>query len=212
MFKKCIFTLLLIFIFTSCDNSQRDNIPKAKKVHQKIIVDCNYTFNEAIASSKAPNSIIKQLELIKVLYYSKDGKIHSGQLLINKTIAKDAKSIFNFMLKVHFPIVKVIPIVKYNWNDNLSMLDNNSYSFCYRNIGYSKHAYGMAIDINPFFNPVRWKDGYKHRENVPKGASYNTSVNGTFYSNHRVVKEFKKLGFRWGHTFTRNYDDHHFEK
>ena len=212
MFKYCIFSLLLLFTLSSCNNSKREKNQPVKKVNQKIIIDCNYSFKEAIAGSMAPKSVIKELELITVLYYSIDGKIHSGQLLLNKKIAKDAKYIFNFMLKVHFPIAKVIPVVKYNWNDNLSMLDNNSYSFCYRNIGYSKHAYGMALDINPYFNPVRWKEGYKNRQNVPKGATYNTSVNGTFYPTHIVVKEFRKLGFRWGHTFTRNFDDHHFEK
>jgi hypothetical protein len=70
----------------------------------------------------------------------------------------------------------------------------------------------MAIDINPFFNPVRWKTGYENRKNKPVGAKYNTSVNGTFYALHPVVVEFRRRGFRWGHTFTRNFDDHHFEK
>jgi hypothetical protein len=68
----------------------------------------------------------------------------------------------------------------------------------------------MAIDINPLFNPLKWKNS--DRPNQPAGAVLDTTVNGTLHPNHPVVGEFRRLGFRWGHTFTRYYDDHHFEK
>ena len=177
-----------------------------------VIIDCKYTFEEALAGTKAPKEILDQLELINVRYYSTDNKIHSGQILTNKNISVKVTEIFLFILKVHFPVAKVIPIVKYNWDDNLSMQDNNSYSFCYRNTGYSKHAYGMAMDINPYFNPVRWKNKTQQRPDKPLGAVYNPDVSGTFYASHPVVLQFKKYGFRWGHSFTRKFDDHHFER
>lgn len=141
-----------------------------------------------------------------------DGKIHQGQILTNKQIAEDLKDIFNFILKEKFPVAQVIPIVKYNWNDKLSMKANNTYSFCYRNASYSKHAKGMAIDINPYLNPVRWKKEYSYRKDVPEGANYNPEVPGTFTPEHPVVLKFKSLEFKWGRNFKRNYDDHHFEK
>jgi hypothetical protein len=117
------------------------------------------------------------------------------------------------MFKIKFPVAKAIPIIYYNWNDKLSMQDNNTYSFCYRNADFSKHAKGMAIDINPFFNPIRWKDAYKAiRTDRPIGAVYDTTVAGTFYPKHPVVLQFEKHNFRWGRYFKRNFDDHHFEK
>ena len=109
-----------------------------------------------------------------------------------------------------FVIEKAIPVVRYNWNDSLSMADNNSYSFCYRDITYSRHAHGMAIDINPRFNPLRWKK--VNRPNKPSGALSDTTVNGTLYPGHPVVKAFTEKGFYWGHRFSKYYDDHHFEK
>jgi len=39
-----------------------------------------------------------------------------------------------------------------------------------------------------------------------------TTVNGTFFAGQPVVEEFRKRGFRWGHSFSKYYDDHHFEK
>src|SRR5699024_5697071 len=111
------------------------------------ITDSNYSFEEAVVGSGAPEEIINQLELIEVVYLSTDGKIHKGQIVTNISIADDIKELFAFMLREDFVIEKAITIVRYNWSDSLSMDNNNSYSFCYRNITNSKHVNGMAIDI-----------------------------------------------------------------
>lgn len=174
------------------------------------IIDSNYTFEEATKGSQAPEEIINMLELVDVFYLSTDNKIHKGQVLTNRQIAGNIREIFNYMLEKGFIIYKAVPIVRYDWSDSLSMDDNNSYSFCYRNISYSKHAEGMAIDINPRFNSLRCRDSDKTDQ--PVGAVSDTTVNGTLYPGHPVVDEFRRLGFRWGHYFTKYYDDHHFEK
>jgi hypothetical protein len=217
---------LIFLIILSCNNNRRNSATPAdihadstaedlqsiiqEPVLPDTIIDASYTFDETVEYSEAPEEIISQLELVDVYYISTDGKIHKGQVVTNRQIANDIKEIFSFMLDEGFVIEKAIPIVKYGWNDSLSMADNNSYSFCYRNISYSKHATGMAIDINPRFNPLRWKN--IDRPNTPAGAVLDTNVNGTLYPGHIVVNEFRRLGFRWGHTFTKYYDDHHFEK
>jgi hypothetical protein len=219
--KKYSYNLYLIIItciLISCSDSQKQkNIEVRRKplVLEKYLIedtlsDSRCTFEEAVAGSNAPQHIIDQLKLIEVTYLSVDGKIHKGQILTNQEIANDLVYLFDFMLAQQFVIEKVIPIVKYNWDDSLSMADNNTYSFCYRNPSYSKHAIGMAIDINPRFNPLRWK--YKNLPNEPKNGIRDTTLNGTFYPGHPVVKEFANRGFRWGHTFSKYYDDHHFEK
>ena len=218
--KHLLFTFSVLMGLIACTNSKKqpkkvaifpaDTLVVAEPVKEDTIIDARYTFEEAIAGTKAPQSVINQLELFDVIYLSTDGKIHKGQILSNKKIAEDIRQMFRFMLDEGFVIEKAIPIVKYNWSDSLSMDDNNTYSFCYRNVTYSKHANGMAIDINPRFNPLRWKK--VNRPNQPEGAVLDTTVNGTFYPGHPVVEEFKRLGFKWGHVFSKYYDDHHFEK
>ena len=210
---------LLIFICTilflvSCKKNKNEISSQKQTVNTSdtVIIDCNYTFDEAIKGTKAPKEIIENLTLIEVKYYSMDGKIHQGQLLTNQLIVEDLKEIFSLILKEKFPVAQVIPIVKFNWNDKLSMEANNTYSFCYRNVSYSKHAKGMAIDINPYLNPVRWKKEYSYRKDQPEGAMYDPQVQGTFTPENLIVLKFKALGFRWGRYFKRNYDDHHFEK
>jgi len=217
MFKirvYCCFAVLILLC--SCNHPKGDSrIPERKKKavnNQPIIVDCKYTFEEAIEGTRAPEKIISQLKLINVRYYSTDKKIHQGQVLTNREIADDIEFLFRYMYSEKFPIAKAIPIVKYNWDDEASMQDNNTSSFCYRDVSFSKHARGMAIDINPYFNPVRWKAGYENRLNKPVGAHFNPSIPGTFYRQNSVVQEFKKLGFHWGHDFKMKFDDHHFDK
>lgn len=203
-----------MLLFFSCSgNVKNQNVDVEPKIKTNaIIIDCNYTFEQAIEGTKAPKYLIDQLELITVHYYSMDGKMHQGQLLANKAIVADLRVVFKEILQLKFPIAKVIPIVKYNWSDEASMNDNNTYSFCYRNASYSKHAYGLAVDINPRQNPNRWKSAFSYRENKPLGAIYNVSAPGTFTPTNPIVILFAEKGFMWGRNFTRNYDDHHFEK
>ena len=215
--------LLLVFLMIgpACNHSRKQSVGGNEKIERTdsiqsqsgsdTIIDSDYSFAEAIAGSHSPKHIIDKLKLITVHYVSTDGRIHRGQILTHRQIADDLSEMFDFMLSHDFVVEKAIPIVHYNWNDSLSMDDNNTYSFCYRNVSYSKHAQGLAVDINPRFNPLRWKMGY-HRSNEPAGGEMDTTVNGTFFVGHPVVKEFRRRGFRWGHSFSKYYDDHHFEK
>ena len=198
------------------DNSDTIEVPtvvKEELIEQNldtVIIDSRYTFAEAIEGSNAPENVIEKLDLIDVTYISTDEKLHQGQILTNKRLVSDLEDIFQFMLNQNFVIEKAIPIVAYNWSDSLSMANNNTYSFCYRNVTYSLHAKGLAIDINPRFNPLRWKT--KDIPNEPYGTILDTTVNGTLYPEHAVVKEFRRRGFRWGNTFSKYWDDHHFER
>lgn len=201
----------IILLFACCKPNKKEQSIPTNKISSKPIIDCHYTFKQAIAGCNAPQYITNQLVLLNVNYLSTDGKLHQGQILINKAIETDIKYMFDFMLKQRFPIAHAIPIVKYNWNDDASMLDNNTSCFCYRNIGFSLHAKGLAVDINPFFNPVIWKPGWK-RINKPQGAVYSPNRAGTFTPQHPVVLEFENRHFHWGGKFSAKYDYHHFEK
>ena len=186
---------------------------EAAEQPEEVIIDCNYTFDEALEGSRAPQTLIDNLSLYEVKYISTDGKLHQGQVLSNKEIEQDVKEMFEIMLREKFVVEKVIPIVKYDWDDNKSMEDNNTYSFCYRDMNYSFHANGLAIDINPYFNPQRWKGEWRNvRKDKPVGAVFDTTRNGTFIEGSVIVNEWKARGFHWGHYMERKADDHHFQK
>jgi len=173
------------------------------------VLDCAYSFEEATRGSAAPQNVLAQLELLEVTYLSFDGKIHRGQILLHRSIADDVAAVFRLMLAERFPVEKVIPVVAYDWDDERSMAANNTSAFCYRNLSYSFHASGRAVDINPRLNPVVWRGGGK---NQPEGSVYNPQAAGVFTPESPVVKEFLKRGFRWGAKFSQKADYHHFEK
>ncbi|MFN3270403.1 MAG: hypothetical protein ACK42G_07445, partial [Candidatus Kapaibacteriota bacterium] len=137
--KKFLFILIMVLFFAFVNFVQTQN---------DVIVDSNMTFQEAIRGTKAPKEIIDSLVLIDVFYYSFDKKLHKGQLVIHKDLKDEVLEIFEMIKVLKFPIGKVIPIVKYNWSDEKSMLDNNTSSFNYRTIAgtnrLSLHARGRA--------------------------------------------------------------------
>lgn len=224
--KKTYIYIILLPLLMACtgrggdalDNKKlllenlEDSLQNKSRIDEAIIIDSDYSFEEAIEGSGAPEHILEQLVLIDVEYYSTDELLHRGQLLVNKKIEDDMVAIFDYIKATRFPIYCAIPVVRFGWSDAQSMEANNSYVFCYRDISYSKHATGMAIDINPLFNPLRWKPPYEHRPNKPAKGVYDVDVPGTLFPGHHLVEKFNAMGYRWGHYFRRNYDSHHFER
>ena len=176
-----------------------------------LIIDSQLTFEEAIEGISIPQSIINNLVLVDVFYYSFDGNLHKGQLLINRAVKNDIIEIFEFIKESRFPIDKVIPIAKYDWSDEASLSDNNTTSFNYRFVSgtriVSNHAYGYAIDINPVQNPY-----IKRNKILPLGAVYDPDAPGTITRDSQLVQEFKKRGWSWGGDWRSVKDYQHFEK
>ncbi|MDD5130163.1 MAG: M15 family metallopeptidase [Candidatus Omnitrophica bacterium] len=184
---------------------------------QGPIIDSNITLSEALKKYAPPGFKEKQ-GLVEVEYYSFDGKIHKGQLVIDKRLIEDIREVFRVALENKFPIASVIPISSERflkngkWNeDNQSMRANNTSGFNYRTVTggktLSKHAYGFAIDINPVQNPYIKGDVV-----LPAGAVYDISRPGTLRYDSPVVKCFIRLGWTWGGNWKSLKDYQHFEK
>jgi hypothetical protein len=196
--KYVLFLVLAILLLTGMRDSD-------------VIIDSNMTFAEAIKGTKAPQKVIDNLVLLDLRYYSTDGKVHQGQLVVSKYVEADVRDMFGMMFEMKFVINKMLPIVQYGWSDNKSMEDNNTSAFNYRFIAGTKrlsnHSFGQAVDINPRWNPVIHKNGRLS----PSNGRYDTTKPGTFYAKHSVVLEFKIRGWRWGGNFKKYKDNHHFD-
>ena len=136
---------------------------------QTVVIDSQVTLAEALAGSSAPQEVLDSLAIADVEYYSFDGKLHRGQIVMHKTLKEDVIHLFRFMRNQRFPIESAIPIRFDKPNDGTSMDTlNNSYSFHYRRISTSGngsrsvHSYGMANDINPYNNPAVLANGKVH--------------------------------------------------
>jgi hypothetical protein len=183
------------------------------------IIDSRMTEEEALdgLDPKCPEEIRKRQRLVTVEYYSMDGLVHRGQLVLDADLVSDVKRVFALALKERFPVRSVIPISDKRfrkdgrWDDELSMEADNTSSFNYREVTgggrLSNHAYGRAVDINTFENPY-----IKGETVLPRGSHYDPKVAGTFTADSPLVLEFKRLGWAWGGDWTTPRDYQHFEK
>lgn len=183
------------------------------------IIDSKMSKKEAFdgLDPNCPESIRKRQKLIELKYYSFDGRVHQGQMVLDKDLVKDIKKVFDLALKEKFPIKSVIPVSDMRfrkngrWDDDLSMAAGNSSSFNYREITgggrLSNHAYGRAVDLNTFQNPY-----IKGKISLPPGAKYDPTAPGTFTADDPIVKTFISLGWAWGGNWKSPTDYQHFEK
>lgn len=160
------------------------------------------------------------LRYVKVLYWGFDDKAHEGELIVNKTIAEDIVEIFKELYENKYPIEKMVLIDEYDADDNASMADNNTSAFNFRKIDdgsgrLSNHSYGLAIDINPLYNPyVRKINGEKviSPENGEKYADRSLDCPYFIKKDDICYKAFTSRGFTWGGDWKNTKDYQHFQK
>lgn len=197
----------LLFFFTGMTRKTVQS-----KIEEPVyVVDSDINFDEAVSGKNIPKSIMANLRIVDVYYYGFDNVLHKGQLIVHKDVVLDIIEIFELIRESHFPVDKVVPISKYGWSDEKSMMDNNTSAFNYRYISgtrvISNHASGLAIDINPMQNPY-----IKNGTSLPANCVYDTTQVGTITLNSELVKEFKLKGWQWGGDWKSLKDYQHFEK
>ncbi|MBL8067058.1 MAG: M15 family metallopeptidase [Armatimonadetes bacterium] len=177
------------------------------------VVDSDMTRAEALGGKDFPAAVLAKMEVVKVGYLGFDGKDHQGQIVVDRDLAEEVVEIFREIRASGFPIVKVIPVSAYGWDDQASIDDQNSSGFNYRfTIGpgtskgvLSKHAFGRAIDLNPYQNPFVAADGKTPRPYIPGGK-------GVLDPGSAPVLIFKRHGWTWGGDWKGAKDYQHFEK
>ncbi len=161
-----------------------------------------------------------QLRYIRTLHYDGEGCIRLGEMVCNVRISRALVDIFRALYQARYPIERMLLIDEYDADDEASMRANNSSCFNYRvkttGTSLSKHAQGMAVDINPLYNP------YVRR--ISSDSLYVAPAAGRAYAVRRAAfpykivrtdrccEEFAKRGFRWGGAWKNSKDYQHFEK
>ena len=158
---------------------------------------------------------LADLRYLRLSYVDFDGKEQVGEMICNKAIADDLVAIFRELYEARYPIRSIRLIDDFNGDDEASMAADNTSCFNYRKKTgmreLSKHARGLAVDINPFENP------YVRPSRVrPAGASAYADRSQDFP--HKIDKNdlcyrlFRAHGFYWGGTWRSVKDYQHFEK
>ncbi len=168
---------------------------------------------ESVCPLSVPPEIRNRLVLLDVPYYGFDGRTHDGQLIVDQELALDVQFLFLMLQGMYFPIASMVPISSHGWSDERSMAANNTSAWNYRFIAgsnpprLSKHAYGRAIDLNPWQNPCRSQGVWS-----PEGATYDPEAPGTIVLDSPVVKLFQSRGWVCGVNWQEPFDPQHFEK
>ena len=159
------------------------------------------------------------LRYLQLSYVDFNGETRTGEMICNKAVAPDLIQIFSELYHAGYQIEKIKLIDDYGGDDDLSCADNNTSCFNYRVVAgstnLSKHALGVAVDLNPFYNPyVTYPDG-KIRIS-PAGAEAYADRSADFPhkidENDLAYKLFTSHGFTWGGHWKTLKDYQHFQK
>jgi hypothetical protein len=169
---------------------------------------------------------LRDLSYLRLPYIGFDGKRHTGELIVHRTVAMEIRQIFDELFKVGYPIHQMKLVSIYNANDSKSIDHDNTSAFNCRPVTggkkWSNHSYGKAVDINPIENPYINRRGYirntysrkeygktRIRRHYDKSNPNDFSV---ILPEDKIVNLFKKYGWRWGGDWHSIKDYQHFEK
>lgn len=160
------------------------------------------------------------LRYLHILHYDFDGMPAEGELICNAAIADDLLDIFYELYRNEYQIEKIRLIDEYDGDDTVSMEDNNTSCFNYRVVegssSLSKHAYGLALDINPFYNPYITYNGDGTQNISPASAQAYADRDSVFPykidEDDLCYKLFIRHGFTWGGNWNSSKDYQHFQK
>ena len=162
---------------------------------------------------------VSDLRYLHVLHVGFDGQTHEGEIICNKAIAEDLLEIFEALYEAGYQIEKIKLVDEYNAEDEASMADNNSSAFNFRFISHttkiSNHGKGMAIDINPLYNPyIKTVNGNLNIEpaNSTEYVDRTKNFPHKIDENDLAYQLFIAHGFSWGGAWSSSKDYQHFEK
>lgn len=171
----------------------------------------SYTENEYVTLS--------DLRYLKMLCYGNDGNTYVGEMIVNEKIADTVLEIFQTLYENKYPIERMVLIDDYMAEDEASMSANNTSAFNFRMIAgsskLSRHSYGMAVDINPMYNPCvkTAADGdlicqpANGMDYIDRSKDFSYKID----ENDLAYQLFTEAGFTWGGSWKSLKDYQHFE-
>ena len=158
---------------------------------------------------------VADLRLVGVVHWGFDMRTRRGELVVHRTAAADVVAVFRRLHAARFPLAEVVTAEQYAADDDLLMAANATSAYnCRRTTGgtgWSEHAYGTALDLNPVQNP------YVRGTTVepPAGRAYLDRRDvrpGMVVAGDAVVRAFAAVGWQWGGEFRTLKDYQHFSE
>lgn len=227
-------TIVLMFVMALCSSQSAwgkaigdtndfikgsDNEDTSNHFSVNLIPDSIQAFIKGKSYKASCTVPMEDLRYIRCLHVTAEGETKEGEMIVNKKIAKQVKEIL-YQLYIHrYPIESIRLIDHWDADDERSMRDNNSSAFNFRFISHttkvSKHGLGMAVDINPLYNPCHKR--LKNGKEVVEPANGRPYLNRSKTFKYKITADdlccrlFKKYGFTWGGDWRSMKDYQHFE-
>ncbi|HEX6677968.1 MAG TPA: M15 family metallopeptidase [Actinomycetes bacterium] len=156
---------------------------------------------------------LADLRHLTVSFRGFDGRAHTGELVVNQRVAGQVVGVFAKLYRARFPIEEMRLVTGADLHAHPSGDGNNTAAFVCRTARkqarWSAHAYGLAVDVDPFQNPYQRGDlvlpelasAYLDRGRVRPGMIRPGDV---------VTKAFAAIGWTWGATWGSPVDRMHF--
>jgi hypothetical protein len=153
------------------------------------------------------------LRYVTVSFRGFDGLAHTGELLVNARAADALVTVFGKLFAVGYPIERMRVTSAAELNAPPTGDGNTTAAFACRPVrgqtAWSQHAYGLAVDVNPFQNPY-----HKGEVVLPELAtSYLDRGDvrvGMILPDGPVVRAFASVGWQWGGDYRSLKDFMHF--
>lgn len=145
---------------------------------------------------------LKDLIVVDLAYWTFEGEVEIGELVINVAIEDQARQAFTRLFDLRFPIQSIRNIDEFEGSDDASMADDKTSDYNCRYVDadgpsqWSNHAYGRAIDINPVESPMV----VRGEAFPPEGAEFvdRTERTGMLVEGGEALQAFLDAGFFWG--------------
>ena len=156
---------------------------------------------------------LDDLRLVTLTYWGFDGRAHTGRLVLNRDAVTPVVGALHSLYDARFPIRRMVSVEAYGANDERSMRADNTSAFNGRFVAgstvWSQHAYGRAIDIDPFENP-EIQNGKVYPATAARFVDRTLGLPGMITPGDVVVRAFAAVGWRWGGDWHSLKDYQHF--
>jgi hypothetical protein len=156
---------------------------------------------------------LAELRYVTVSFRGFDGRAHSGELLVHREVADAVVTVFRTLFAAGFPIERMRVTSPAEAGAPPTGDGNTTAAFVCRatrgTTSWSAHAYGKAVDVDPFQNPYR-----SGTRVIPELATAYLDrgrvLPGVITAGGPVVAAFRAAGWTWGGSWTAPKDYMHF--
>jgi hypothetical protein len=156
---------------------------------------------------------LSRLRYVTVSFIGFDRRAHTGELLVNASVAGDVVRVFRRLFAARFPIEEMRVTAASELDLPPTGDGNNTSAFVCRatrgSTSWSAHAYGEAIDVNPFQNPYT-RGSVQLPELATSYLDRSDRRPGMIYAGGPVVRAFRSVGWSWGGQYRSLKDRMHF--